>query len=74
MSLYICCPTCNSLIGNRIIPYEEGLKKICDNPNLTNEQMDIEKMKLIDSLHISPHRYCCRMRIMTYRDLVYIVK
>lgn len=74
MSLYICCPTCNALIGNRIIPYEEGLKKICDNPNLTNEQKDEEKIKLMDSLKIPRDRYCCRMRILTYRDLVTIVK
>lgn len=74
MSVYICCPTCNRLLADKTIVYEEGLKKICDNPNLTNSQKDKEKVKLIDSLKIPSERYCCRMRLMTYRDLVSIVK
>lgn len=71
---YIVCPTCNRLIADKIIPYENGLKKICDAPNLTAQQKDTEKMKLIDSLKIPKDRYCCRMRLMTYRDLTLIVK
>ncbi len=74
MSCYIVCCTCNRMIGDKIIPYEEGLKKICNNPELSVSQMDAEKIKLIDSLKIPRDRYCCRMRLMTYRDLVNIVK
>lgn len=74
MSVYICCPTCNRLLADKTLVYEEKLKNICDNPELTQEQKTIEKMKLIDSLGIPNDRYCCRMRLMTYRDLVKIVK
>lgn len=74
MSLYIICPTCNRMLGDKIIPYEEGLKKICDNPNLTRQQQDDEKLKLVDSLKIPKDRYCCRMRLITYKDLTLIVK
>lgn len=71
---YIKCPTCNRLIADKIIPYEKGIVKINDDPSLTHEQKEIEKMKLMDSLHIPKDRYCCRMRLMLYRDLVNIVK
>jgi DNA-directed RNA polymerase subunit N (RpoN/RPB10) len=71
---YIVCPTCNRLIADKMIPYEEGLKKISDNPNLSSEQKDNEKIKLMDNLKIPKDRYCCRMRLMCYRDLVRIVK
>ena len=74
MSVYICCPTCNRLLADKTLAYEEGLKKICDNPNLSQKQMDEEKTKLIDRLKIPKDSYCCRMRLMTYRDLVTIVK
>lgn len=71
---YIKCPTCNRLISDKIIPYENGIKKINDDPSLTKEQKEKEKMKLMDSLHIPKDNYCCRMRLMSYKDLVTIVK
>lgn len=72
--LYITCPTCNRVLADKMIPYEIGLKKICDNTKLTPEQVENEKIKLIDSLKIPRDRYCCRMRLITYRRLVNIVK
>ena len=71
---YIVCPTCNRLIGDKIILFDEGIQKICNDPTLTQEQQDEKKIKLMDSLKIPKDRYCCRMRLMTYRDLVNIVK
>lgn len=71
---YIRCPTCNRLIGDKVIPFDEGIKKISDNPELTQAQKTEEKIKLINSLKIPQDRYCCKMRLMTYRDLVKIVK
>jgi DNA-directed RNA polymerase subunit N (RpoN/RPB10) len=71
---YIVCPTCNRLIGDKIIMFDEGIKKICDDPTLTPEQQTEKQIKLMDSLKIPKDRYCCRMRLMTYRDLVTIVK
>ena len=71
---YIVCPTCNRLLADKIIPYEEGLTKICDNPKLTDEEKYEAKIKLINSLDIPLDRYCCRMRLMMYLDLVKIVK
>jgi DNA-directed RNA polymerase subunit N (RpoN/RPB10) len=54
--------------------FDEGIKKICDDPTLTIEEQNEAKIKLMDSLKIPKDRYCCKMRLMTYRDLVTIVK
>ena len=29
--IYLKCPTCGFLLGNKQIPYEEKLKNICEN-------------------------------------------
>lgn len=71
--LYIRCPTCNRLLADKMIIYEREIRNITDNPKLTNDEKQVEKIKLINSLKIPPDRYCCRMRLMTYRDLVNIV-
>lgn len=72
--LYIVCPTCNRILADKMIVYENGIKKIQDDIKLSDEEKFKEKVKLIDSLEIPKERYCCRMRLMTYRDLVKIVK
>jgi DNA-directed RNA polymerase subunit N (RpoN/RPB10) len=72
--LYIICPTCNRLLADKMIVYENGIKSIQDDPKLNDDQKYQEKIKLINSLGIPEDRYCCKMRLMTYRDLVKIVK
>lgn len=72
--LYIKCPTCHKILGHLEIPFEEGLEKIMENPNLTPKQKQEEKIKLVNSFGIPLDRYCCRMRLITYKDLVQIVK
>jgi DNA-directed RNA polymerase subunit N (RpoN/RPB10) len=70
--LYVICPTCGMELANRIKPYEEGLREIEDNPN-NDEQLKLElKEKLVNSLEIE--RYCCRMRLITYKDKTEIFK
>lgn len=72
--LYIKCPTCNRNLGDKEIAYEEGLANIVNNPKLTDDEKEEEKIKLVNSLKIPNDRYCCKMRLITYRDLVKIVK
>jgi hypothetical protein len=48
--------------------------KICDDPSLSDADKDIKKTALINSLKIPTDRYCCKMRLMTYRDLTMIVR
>jgi DNA-directed RNA polymerase subunit N (RpoN/RPB10) len=66
--LYLSCPTCGYFLGLKTIEYEEGKEKICSNPKLTPEERASELSKLLVNLNLS--RYCCRMRMMTSKDIV----
>ena len=65
------CVTCGYFIGAIAIEYETKQTDICNNPELSDEQKASEISKLINSLDI--RRYCCRMRLMTTKDIVYDV-
>jgi DNA-directed RNA polymerase subunit N (RpoN/RPB10) len=66
--LYINCPTCGYFLGMKTIEWEEKSNEICNNPNLTDTEKEEKKTKLLLSLNIP--RYCCKMRIMTYKRIV----
>ena len=67
--LYSSCPTCGFfLAGNVTKIFEDGKEKICNNPDLDEEEIQKQITELIMSLKI--RRYCCRMRLMTYKDIV----
>lgn len=66
--IYSSCPTCYFFIGNLVEEYEKKKDKICSNVNLSEEEQESEISKLLTSLKI--RRYCCRMRIMTCKNMV----
>jgi DNA-directed RNA polymerase subunit N (RpoN/RPB10) len=66
--LYISCPTCGYFLGQKTLQYEQGKQQICSNPKLSNEMKEKELSKLLLGLKI--RRYCCKMRMMTYKDIV----
>ena len=66
--LYSTCPTCGYFLGQKIIEWESKSKDICDNPKLTKNEKEELKEKLLQSIKL--RRYCCRMRLMSYKDLV----
>ena len=66
--LYIVCPTCGYFLGQKTLEYEEGKMKICNNPKLSAEEREKAISTLLLGLKI--RRYCCKMRIMTYKDIV----
>jgi len=66
--LYNTCPTCGFFLGSVVYEFEEKKNKICNNPKLSSFDVEREVQKLIMSLNL--RRYCCRMRLMTYKDLV----
>ncbi len=66
--LYTTCPTCGFFIAQVIEEYENKKEEICSNPNLSAKERDSNISVLLKSLKI--RRYCCRMRIMTYKDMV----
>ena len=66
--IYISCPTCNFFIGSITIEFETKKTNICNNPHLTEEEQSLEIAKLIKSLGL--RRYCCKMRLMSAKDIV----
>lgn len=60
--IYIKCPTCRNLLGNKEVAYYEGLNKINNNKSLTDKQKEDSIGKLLNSLHIT--NMCCRMRVI----------
>lgn len=79
--LYMVCPTCGELLGDKQVPLNEGLKKICDKYNINDELLSrgfdktpefIEaRSKLVQELFTN---LCCKMRALNYIELVKIVK
>jgi len=66
--LYITCPTCGYFLGQKTMEYEQGKEQICTNPKLSLEEKEKELTKLL--LGLGLRRYCCKMRMMTYKDIV----
>jgi DNA-directed RNA polymerase subunit N (RpoN/RPB10) len=66
--LYMVCPTCGYFLGQKTTQYEEAKAKICTNPSTTAEEKEKEISKLLMGLGL--RRYCCKMRMMTYKDIV----
>jgi len=78
--LYMICPGCGELLGDKQTIYTSELKKICDEFNVDDTNIAridkdpkfIEKRKnLIEELF---KNMCCRVRVMTYVDLVTLIK
>jgi DNA-directed RNA polymerase subunit N (RpoN/RPB10) len=62
------CPTCGYFLGQKVLEYEKGKDNICKNPNLSSEEKEQGLTKLLLSLKL--RRYCCKMRMMSYKDIV----
>lgn len=69
--LYMVCPTCNTFLGSKVLEYEKGKEDICKNPKLSTEEKEAEMTKLLLSLKLK--RYCCKMRMMSYKDVVQFI-
>ncbi len=69
--LYLACPTCGYFLGQKTIEYETGKEKICSNPELTSEEKETQLSALLLSLKLK--RYCCKMRMMSYKDIINVI-
>ena len=67
--LYLTCPTCGFFLGQKTEEYEKKKNEICSNPHLTKKNREEKISEVLKTLGL--RRYCCRMRMMTYKDLVY---
>ena len=66
--IYSTCPTCGFFIGNVIHEFEEKKEKICSNSKLSDKDQQTQISQLLTEVKV--RRYCCRMRLMTCKDLV----
>jgi len=68
------CPTCKTLLGNKQLIYEEKKEEIMSNKKLSDAEKKAQHEKLINSLGIPKLQYCCKQRLITYVDLIRVVK
>ena len=66
------CFTCRTLFANKQLIYEQKLESVCMNNDLSEEEKNQVKSKILDELEIK--RYCCRPRIMGYMKHIEVVK
>jgi len=80
--LYLRCPNCGEILGNKQIVYEDGMKKICDELNIDfnmisqgigdkEGEFKESRSNLVNSLC---RKICCKQSLITYIDIVTIVK
>lgn len=70
--IYLKCPSCGYILANRQKMYDEGLLEIKSNPNTDEETKLKLEEELVKSLEIE--RYCCKMRVITYKNKTEIFK
>jgi hypothetical protein len=80
--LYMRCPTCGELLGNKEPILIKKLKEICDELNVDDDILSIgtidkdpvfikKRQELVTEM--CPN-ICCRIRMPTYIDIVQIIK
>jgi hypothetical protein len=80
--LYPICPTCGNILSNIQIPYQTDIAELCKKYNIDIEDVSrgairdpvfIEERRKIMDKYIDFHRYCCKMRLGNFSDIVRIV-
>ena len=66
--LYIICPSCGYFLAQKTLIWEQKSDEICNNHNYSQEEKEKKKQEVLLSLNLP--RYCCKMRMMTYKDIV----
>lgn len=67
--LYPICPTCGFLLCDKQIIFEEKKSKINNDKNIVDKKKEIEKLLI----QLGLKRYCCKMRMISYVNLVDII-
>ena len=60
--IYLKCPSCGTVIGNRQTMYEDGLSKIMDNKNTNNKENNRRQFRRRQSDQLRIHKECCRRK------------
>jgi DNA-directed RNA polymerase subunit N (RpoN/RPB10) len=77
------CYTCGNILANIQLPYQKDMKELCEKYKvdhellssglIDNDKFNKDKLAIVDK-YIDPHRYCCRMRLTNFSDIVNIVR
>ena len=74
--LYMFCPSCRELLGDKQKYYERKMAEICQKYEMGEikfkNEFDIANQELVNNLGL--RRYCCKQKMMTYVRSVDIVK
>ncbi|VVU94822.1 hypothetical protein CPAV1605_547 [seawater metagenome] len=70
--LYPNCPTCGFCLADIQPEFERKKEEICNDPKTTETEKEKLVTELVNSMNL--RRYCCKMRLITYVDLVAIIK
>ena len=69
--LYPICPTCGVLLAAIEIPFLQKKKIIVNDASLSDEEKEKRISKLVCKY---VDKYCCRVRLLTFVDLIEIIK
>jgi len=80
--LYPICPTCGALLSNIQLAYQKDLSELCSKYSISLDMMSkiiksnefIEDHKKIIDKYCDKHRYCCRMRLTNFCELVKLIE
>jgi DNA-directed RNA polymerase subunit N (RpoN/RPB10) len=70
--LYPNCPTCGYCLADIQTNFEKKKKEICNNPDNSENDKENQIKDLVNSQEL--RRYCCKMRLITYIDLIELIK
>lgn len=65
------CKTCNKILLTIVNDYENKYYLIEDNPKLTKQEKEEQKIELFKKLKLD--RQCCKSKILTYVDLIRVI-
>ena len=68
------CQTCKKTIGNLYVPYWNAIKKLYERKDLSNDEMEKEKMKIVRNLGLGPEDYHCVVNLITTVDTSTVIK
>ena len=80
--LYMRCPTCGEVLGNKELIYINRIKELCESIGIDDNLVSLgfsdkdeayvkKRQEIIKDLF---ENYCCRIRAMEYIDLIHIIK
>ena len=81
--LFPICPSCGAILSNIQLHYQQDIRDLCDKYNIDHEMMsrgivdndkfNAAKEKIVNK-YTDPDRYCCKMRLTNFSDIVRVVR